>query len=44
MATAMTKIAVDSKYWLWVNGQLVVREGGLKRILILKIPIMTMLI
>ena len=31
MATAMTKIAVDSKYWLWVNGQLVIREGGLKR-------------
>lgn len=25
------KIAVDSKYWLWVNGKLVVREGGLKR-------------
>jgi alpha-L-rhamnosidase len=30
-ATAPTRIAVDSKYWLWVNGQLVVREGGLKR-------------
>jgi len=28
---AMTRIAVDSKYWLWVNGTLVVREGGLKR-------------
>lgn len=24
-------IAVDSKYWLWINGSLVVREGGLKR-------------
>jgi hypothetical protein len=22
---------VDSKYWLWINGQLVVFEGGLKR-------------
>ena len=25
------KIAADSKYWLWINGELVVREGGLKR-------------
>lgn len=25
------KIAVDSKYWLWVNGKAVVFEGGLKR-------------
>ena len=24
-------IAVDSKYWLWVNGSMVVFEGGLKR-------------
>ncbi len=24
-------IAVDSKYFLWINGELVVREGGLKR-------------
>lgn len=24
-------IAADSKYWLWVNGKLEVREGGLKR-------------
>ena len=24
-------IAADSKYWLWVNGVLQVREGGLKR-------------
>jgi len=28
---ALVKIAVDSKYWLWINGQLVVFEGGLKR-------------
>ena len=25
------RIAADSKYWLWVNGELQVREGGLKR-------------
>ncbi len=25
------RIAADTKYWLWVNGELVVREGGLKR-------------
>jgi alpha-L-rhamnosidase len=25
------RIAADSKYWLWVNGALVVREGALKR-------------
>ena len=24
-------IAVDSKYWLWINGRLAVFEGGLKR-------------
>ncbi len=24
-------IAVDSKYWLWINGEAVVFEGGLKR-------------
>ena len=29
--SAIARIAVDSKYWLWVNGDLVVREGGLKR-------------
>ncbi|MDL5206480.1 discoidin domain-containing protein [Streptomyces sp. ALI-76-A] len=28
---AVTQIAADSKYWLWVNGTLVVFEGGLKR-------------
>ena len=30
-ASAPARIAVDSKYWLWVNGRLVVFEGGLKR-------------
>ena len=25
------KIAVDSKYWLYINGELVLKEGGLKR-------------
>lgn len=29
--TADTKIAVDSKYWLFINGMLVVFEGGIKR-------------
>jgi len=29
--SATIHIAVDSKYWLWVNGQLVVFEGELKR-------------
>lgn len=29
--TAITRIAADSKYWLWINGQLAVFEGGLKR-------------
>ena len=28
---AVTKIAVDSKYWLWINGKLAIFEGGLKR-------------
>ncbi|MER6186982.1 discoidin domain-containing protein [Streptomyces sp. NPDC001652] len=28
---AVTQIAADSKYWLWVNGTLVVFEGQLKR-------------
>lgn len=27
----MARIAVDSKYWLWMNGKMVVFEGGLKR-------------
>ncbi|MBN2819499.1 MAG: hypothetical protein JXP36_11045 [Bacteroidales bacterium] len=30
--SALAKIAIDSKYWLWINGSLVVFEGGLKRI------------
>lgn len=30
-ASAPAHIAVDSKYWLWVNGEIVVHEGGLKR-------------
>ena len=30
-ASALAHIAVDSKYWLWINGKLVVREGALKR-------------
>lgn len=28
---AIASIAVDSKYWMYINGVLVVREGGLKR-------------
>ena len=28
---AIARIAVDSKYWLWINGDMVVFEGGLKR-------------
>lgn len=27
----IAKISVDSKYWLWINGKMVVFEGGLKR-------------
>jgi alpha-L-rhamnosidase len=30
-SVAIASIAVDSKYWLWLNGKLVVFEGGLKR-------------
>ncbi len=29
--SALARIAVDSKYWLWVNGEPVIFEGGLKR-------------
>jgi alpha-L-rhamnosidase len=29
--TAVARIAVDSKYWLWINGEMAVFEGGLKR-------------
>lgn len=28
---AITNIAVDSKYWLWINGEMVLFEGGLTR-------------
>ena len=28
---AIAKIAADSKYWLWINGELIVFEGQLKR-------------
>ncbi|MDR2955945.1 MAG: glycoside hydrolase [Prevotella sp.] len=28
---AIAKISADSKYWLWINGELVVFEGNLKR-------------
>lgn len=28
---AIAHIAVDSKYWLWINGKLIIFEGGLKR-------------
>lgn len=27
----IARIAVDSKYWMWINGELAVFEGGLKR-------------
>ena len=30
-ASAIADIAVDSKYWMWINGNLAVFEGGLKR-------------
>lgn len=30
-ATAPANIAADSKYWLWINGNLAVFEGGLNR-------------
>lgn len=30
-AEMIANIAVDSKYWLWINGEMVVFEGGLKR-------------
>ncbi|MFF5384259.1 alpha-L-rhamnosidase C-terminal domain-containing protein [Pedobacter suwonensis] len=28
---ALATIAADTKYWLWINGKLVIFEGGLKR-------------
>ena len=30
-STAYARIAADSKYWLWINGKLVIFEGQLKR-------------
>ena len=30
-ASAIADIAVDSKYWMWINGNMAVFEGGLKR-------------
>lgn len=30
-ATLIANIAADTKYWLWINGELAVFEGGLKR-------------
>lgn len=30
-STLVARIAADSKYWLWINGEMVVFEGGLKR-------------
>lgn len=29
--SALVRLAADSKYWLWINGELVVFEGQLKR-------------
>ncbi|MGQ8337479.1 alpha-L-rhamnosidase-related protein [Sunxiuqinia sp. A32] len=29
--SAKTRIAVDTKYWLWINGEMLVFEGGVKR-------------
>ena len=29
--SVIARIAADSKYWLWINGELVVFEGGVKR-------------
>lgn len=31
IADATARIAADSKYWLYINGEMVVREGGQKR-------------
>jgi alpha-L-rhamnosidase len=30
-ATALADIAADTKYWMWINGNMAVFEGGLKR-------------
>lgn len=31
ISDVVCNIAVDSKYWLYINGEIVVRDGGLKR-------------
>ncbi len=31
LTSAIARIAADSKYWLWINGELAVFEGQLKR-------------
>lgn len=30
-ASSIARIAVDSRYWLWINGKLVIRDGQVKR-------------
>jgi len=30
-SSVTARIAADTKYWLWINGEIVVYEGGLKR-------------
>ena len=30
-STLPARIAADSKYWMWINGEMAVYEGGLKR-------------
>ncbi|MEI7767977.1 MAG: alpha-L-rhamnosidase C-terminal domain-containing protein [Phycisphaerae bacterium] len=30
-AQAIARIAAESRYWMWINGKLVIFEGGLKR-------------
>lgn len=29
--SVVARIAIDSRYWLWVNGEIVIRDGQLKR-------------
>ena len=30
-SSVTARISADTRYWLWINGELVIREGGLKR-------------
>lgn len=30
-SSVTARICADTRYWLWINGELVIREGGLKR-------------